>query len=89
MRGLIALPTVRNTAGVDLIVSSPRGGFHGNVQVKTSQRRVDFWPIGSKYNEWVGSDLYYVFLRYLPKIARFEVFLETSEKCRARRDRRD
>ena len=80
LRGLIALPTIRNTAGVDVIVANKVGTWHANLQVKTSRSRVSFWPIGTKYAEWVGPNNFYVFLRFHPKTGRFEVFLESSGK---------
>jgi hypothetical protein len=47
-KGMLALPTVRNTPGTDLIVTSRDGRQHANVQVKTSQYgRAKFWPICS------------------------------------------
>ena len=78
LRGLIALPTIRNTAGVDVLVSSVDGSWHANLQVKTSQNKVAFWPVGTTYDQWLGENNYYVFVRLLPKEAGFEAFLETS-----------
>jgi hypothetical protein len=80
LRGLIALPTIRNTAGVDAIVTNRAGTWQANLQVKTSRSRVSFWPIGTKYADWVSPNNYYVFLRFLPKEGRFEIFLESSER---------
>ena len=80
LRGLIALPTIRNTAGVDVLVSNRTGKWHRNLQVKTSRSRVTFWPIGTKYAEWVSPNNFYVFLRFHPKVGHFEIFLESSEK---------
>lgn len=79
LRGLIALPTIRNTAGVDVIVASQAGTWYANLQVKTSRSRVTFWPIGKNYAEWVGPNNLYVFLRFDKKLGRFEFFLESSE----------
>jgi len=67
LRGLIALPTIRNTAGVDVIVANKAGTWHANLQVKTSRSRVGFWPIGKKYSDWVGPNKFYVFLRFNKK----------------------
>ena len=80
LRGLIALPTIRNTAGVDVIVSNRTGTWHANLQVKTSRSRVAFWPVGAKYAEWESPNNYYVFLRFHPKIGQFEIFLESSKR---------
>ena len=80
LRGLIALPTIRNTAGVDIVVSNKTGTWNTNLQVKTSRSRVSFWPVGTKYADWVSSNSYYVFLRFNQKIEQFEIFLESSER---------
>ena len=44
-RGLIALPTVRNVAAFDIVVSTRDGRKHANIQVKTSLKRVTFFPM--------------------------------------------
>jgi glycosyltransferase involved in cell wall biosynthesis len=77
-RGLIALPTTRNTAGIDVVVVNTNGTGHANLQVKTSGRKVRFWPIGKRYKELRGKRNYYVFVRYLKKENQFEVFLESA-----------
>jgi len=80
LRGLIALPTIRNTAGVDVVVTDKKGTWQANLQVKASRSRVGFWPIGKRYDDWVGPNNYYVFLRYEDKARGFEVFLESSRR---------
>lgn len=65
LRGLIALPTIRNTAGTDIVVTNPRGDWFANLQVKTSRSRVSFWPVGTHFDAWTGQNDYYVFLRWL------------------------
>jgi hypothetical protein len=82
LRGLIALPTIRNTAGIDVVVVNYDRTWHANLQVKTSKRKVSFWPIGSRYKEWRGESNWYAFVRYLKNDRRFEVFLETAERVR-------
>ena len=79
LRGLIALPTIRNTAGVDIIVANKEGTWHANLQVKTSRSRVNFWPVSTKFAEWVSPNNFYVFLRFESKENRFKVFMESSE----------
>jgi hypothetical protein len=67
LRGMLALPTVRNTPGTDLIVTSLYGRNHANIQVKTSQHaRAKFWIIcnAKKFaNLPFGEHDFYVFLR--------------------------
>jgi hypothetical protein len=79
LRGLIALPTTRNTAGVDVVVVNKEGTWQANLQVKTSRSRVGFWPIGAGFAGWRGPNNYYVFVRYDLKASGFEAFLESSE----------
>ena len=78
LRGLIALPTIRNTAGVDIVVTNKSGTWQANLQVKSSRSRVSFWPVGKKYDNWVGPNNYYVFVRYDQNKKRFEAFLASS-----------
>lgn len=80
LRGLIALPTTRNTAGVDVVATSPDGSWHANLQVKTSKHKVTFWPIGTNCQSWRGAHNYYVFVRFLKKERRFEAFLESADQ---------
>jgi hypothetical protein len=61
---MIALPTIRNTAGVDVVVTDKGGTWQANLQVKTSRTKVGFWPIGKKFSEWIGPNNHCVFLRY-------------------------
>lgn len=67
--GFVALPTVRNTAGIDLIVMRPDGRKHANIQVKTkaSQGQARYWPVCSakKFEKLpFGKDDYYLLLRW-------------------------
>lgn len=83
LRGLIALPTIRNTAGVDIVASDPAGTWFANIQVKTSRRKAPFWPVSRKFETWVGPNDYYVFLRWLRREGRFEVFCESAGQVAA------
>lgn len=78
LRNLVALPTVRNTAGYDVVVSTPDGRAHAFLQVKTSLKRVAFWPVSPPEKSVIGPDVYYAFVRYQDDERRFEVFLESS-----------
>jgi hypothetical protein len=76
MHGLIALPTVRNTKGMDVVVLRQDGQFLANLQVKTSSRKVSHWIINKNYQDWNGKNDYYVFVRYDGE--KFEAFLESA-----------
>src|SRR3989304_2954752 len=80
LRGLIALPTIRNTAGVDVVVTNKKGTWQANLQVKSSRSRVNFWPVGNKYNEWIGPNNFYVLVRFDPKLGSLEAFLASSQE---------
>ena len=80
LRGLIALPTIRNTAGVDVVVTNKAGTWHANLQVKSSRSLARFWVVGKKYKDWVGPNNYYVFVRYDSKARSLEAFLAFSKE---------
>jgi hypothetical protein len=64
MRGIIALPTIRNTAGYDIVATTRDGARHANVQVKTSGQWVNNWPICDMIESVKdGDDDYNVVLR--------------------------
>jgi len=69
LKGMIALPTVRNTPGTDLVVTSLDGHHHANIQVKmTKNKRGKFWIICSpkKFEERkskLGRNDYFLLLR--------------------------
>jgi hypothetical protein len=80
-RGMLALPTVRNTPGTDLIVISTDGAQHANIQVKATQyKRARFWIICSakKFSALpFGPQDFYVLLR--PRRADDAVELQPDE----------
>ena len=80
LRGLVALPTIRNAPGIDLLVVNPSTDWHASVQVKTSQYKTGFWLLGSKYTALNGRSVFYAFVRLLPKTSQFEVFLEPAAR---------
>ncbi|MFI4919728.1 MAG: hypothetical protein ACHP65_09255 [Legionellales bacterium] len=77
MNGMIALPTVRNTKGIDIVVLNHEGSFLANLQIKTSHKKVSSWIVGADYERWYGDNNHYVFVRYYYE--KFEAFLESSE----------
>jgi len=77
MRGLVALPSIRNVKGADILVADPDGKRFAFLQVKTSKSKVTFWPISERAGEWVGPNCYYAFVRRVGN--QFEVFLERAK----------
>jgi hypothetical protein len=82
-RGLIALPTIRNTAGYDIIVATPDGKKHANIQVKTSQKRVNYWPMPPSGKICAKPKDYYVLLRWDDSEKKFEGFMLRGGEAQA------
>jgi hypothetical protein len=83
LRGLLALPTIRNAQGYDIIVTTSNGLAHANIQVKTSQNRVTFWPMPESSRVQTGPSDFYVLLRWLAEEAAFEGFMLTGREARS------
>jgi hypothetical protein len=83
MRGIIALPTIRNTAGYDIIATTQDGTGHANIQVKTSGKWVNSWPICDKIESVAdGPNDYYVALRRNRKNDAFECYMLTGRQMK-------
>jgi len=80
LRGLIALPTSRNSKGPDIIVCNPEGTRFAAIQVKTRRGQDKFWNVSDQGLTWGGPDCYYVFVRIVGKT--FEAFLERAEEVK-------
>ena len=52
-RGLVALPTVKNTAAYDIVALNVEGTWHANIQVKTSSTRSD-----ARWTDILGANLF-------------------------------
>jgi len=81
-RGLIALPTIRNTKGYDIIVANMAGTGHANIDVKASLKCVDFFPAPPSDRVCTGPNDYYVLVRWLEKDRRFEAFMLTGAEAK-------
>ena len=82
MRGIVALPTVRNTPGVDIIVPNKDGSQTALLQVKASGKNVKFWPTPNEEKILTGKSCYYIFLRYVKQEEDFEAFLVECRKVK-------
>ena len=80
-RALVALPTIRNTAAYDIIVVTPDGTKHANIQVKTSLKRVPFFPMPSSECITVGPRDWYVLLRWIEGNSAFEGFMLSAREA--------
>lgn len=81
-RGIVALPTIRNTAAYDIIVANPDGTNHASIQVKTSLSRVNFFPMPSSERISVGPRAWYVLLRWVEANKAFEGFMLSAREAR-------
>ena len=81
-RGLIALPTIRNVAAFDVVISTPDGKKHANIQVKTSLKRVTFFPMPTTKRVSASPRTWYVLLRWLSAEKRFEGFMLSGREAR-------
>jgi len=85
-RGLVAMPTIRNTPGIDVLVAEPDGSSQAVLQVKTSrevktfqEEKRQWWPTSKPDRCLIGPNAFYVFLRYRQDRGKFEVFLESAD----------
>ena len=84
-RGLIAMPTIRNTAGIDVLVAEPDSNAQAVLQIKTASRRriqqggTQWWPMSKPEKCLKGSSAFYVFVRYDKDKEKFEAFLESAD----------
>jgi hypothetical protein len=82
-RGMIALPTVKNTAAYDIVAMNEVGTQHANIQVKASYRRVTDFLMPAPDRIRTGKNDYFVLARWLEREARYECFLLTGKEARA------
>jgi hypothetical protein len=81
-RDMVALPTVRNTAAYDIVALNVDGTRHANIQVKTSSKKVSFFPMPPVDKVRDGRNDYYVLLRWLKNERRYDCFLLTGKEAR-------
>ena len=62
LRGLLASITMRNSRGIDIIVSSPEGKSSASIQVKTNSSGSTTWILNKKAEKYKSDNHYYVFV---------------------------
>jgi len=79
----VSLPTVKNTQGVDVVVSSPDFSRTVYVQVKANMNKLDFWIVGKPE---MRENLFYVFVNLLSnqQYKRPEYYIVPSKEVNAR-----
>jgi len=60
-QGYIASITLRNTKGVDVLVSNEKATKTVGIQVKTNQDSTKWWLLGKKAEDYFADNLFYVF----------------------------
>jgi len=81
-RGLVALPTIRNTAAYDVVVVTPDGRKHANIQVKASSKRALFFRMPPSSRVRAGPRDFYVLARWIEKERRYECFMLTGREAK-------
>ena len=81
-RGLIALPTVKNTAAYDIVAIDQLGTWHANIQVKTSSKRATFFLMPPPEKIRTGRHNYYVLARWVEAESRYECYLLRGREAR-------
>ena len=61
-RGLVASITLRNTRGIDILVSNADASKSAGVQVKTNQNGKRLWLLNRKAEDFHSKHLYYIFV---------------------------
>jgi hypothetical protein len=74
-RGIIALPTVKNTAAYDIVALNQDGTRHANIQVKASSKKVSFFPMPAAEKIRTGTNEYFVLVRWIEKENRYQCYL--------------
>ena len=64
-RGLIALPTIKNTKAYDIVALNEEGTRHANIQVKASSKKASFFPMPIPDKVRAGELDFYVFVRWI------------------------
>jgi hypothetical protein len=86
-RGIIALPTVKNTAAYDIVALNELGTRHANIQVKASSKKVSFFPMPAPAKIRTNKHDFFVLVRWLEADAKYECFLLSGRAARAEVER--
>ena len=79
-RGYVALVTIKNTSGIDLLVSSEDSFNSIGIQVKTNQNDENQrWILSKKNEDLQGANLIYVFVNLKQDNSRPDFYIVPSE----------
>jgi hypothetical protein len=76
-RGWIAMPTIRNTRGIDIIASKENKTI--NIQVKTNSYGKTKYPLSEENENLVSDRLYYVFVTLKERTERPDFYIVPSK----------
>ena len=62
LRGYLASITLRNSRGIDIIISSHNGAQSASIQVKTSSGNIPAWILSKKAETFCSANHFYVFV---------------------------
>jgi hypothetical protein len=80
-RGMIALPSVKNTAAYDIVAMNEAGTKHANIQVKASYKRVTAFLMPPPERIRTGKNDYFVLARWNDRDSKYECFLLTGREA--------
>jgi len=75
--GWIAMPTIRNTRGIDIVAT--KGEKVANIQVKTNSYGKAVYPLNVKDEDSWGSNVYYVFVTLRDEDQRPDFYVLASQ----------
>lgn len=78
-RGYVASITLRNTKGIDILVSSEDGSNTRAVQVKASTNHNKSWILSNKAESEFSENLFYIFVNLKSEIERPDFYIVPSE----------
>ncbi len=61
-RGYVASITLRNTRGIDILVTNPDASRSAGVQVKTNSGKKKDWMLNEKAEKYFSDTLFYIFV---------------------------
>jgi len=78
-RGYIASITLRNTMGIDILVSSKDARKSVGIQVKSTKYNVNHWLLNQKAEDYYADNLFYVFVNLKEEYQRPDFYVVPSK----------
>ena len=78
LRGYVASITLRNTKGIDIVVSNEEGNKTVNIQVKTNRRKKPQWIMNKKAENIKDKNMFYVLVLLFDDITSPEYYIVSS-----------